>query len=147
MYSRIAAAVPTAILALAFAAPATARDDVLKFPVADVLNNPDYAAKLQGVKYFFGDTAHPAVAKEMGEYQSNKKTNAFGKSGKEACQWALLSALLSFHDRALAEGGDAVVNIHGYYKKQEFKSDTEFQCGAGATMAGVTLKGTVVKLK
>jgi hypothetical protein len=39
------------------------------------------------------------------------------------------------------------VNITGYYKKQPFSSQTEFQCGAGATMAGVTLKGTVVKLK
>jgi hypothetical protein len=147
MRSRIAAAAVLATGTLAFVAPATARDDVLTFPVAEVLNNPEYAAKLQGVKFFFGDTAHPAVAKEMGEYQSNKKTNAFNKSDKEACQWAFLSALISFHDRAIAEGGDAVINIHSFYKKQDFKSDTDFQCGAGATMAGVTLKGTVVKLK
>jgi hypothetical protein len=132
---------------LAVAVPASARDDVLTFSITDVVDNPQYAARLQGVKYFFADQAHPAVGKDLGEFQSNKKTNAFGKSDKEACEWAFLSALLSFHDRALAEGGDAVVNIHGFYKKQEFRSDTQFQCGAGGAIAGVTLKGTVVKLK
>jgi hypothetical protein len=144
---RMVTAASLAMLALAVAAPASARDDVVTFSIADVVNNPQYAARLQGVKYFFADQAHPAVDKDLGEFQSNKKTNAFGKSDKDACEWAFLSALLSFHDRALAEGGDAVVNIQGFYKKQEFRSDTQFQCGAGATVAGVTLKGTVVKLK
>jgi len=87
------------------------------------------------------------TVRPIGEFQSNKKTNAVGKSDKQACEWAFLSALLSFHQRALSEGGNAVVNIKGYYKKQPFSSQTEFQCGAGATMAGVTIKGTVVKLK
>jgi hypothetical protein len=126
---------------------AHARDDVQTFPIADVLQNPAYAARLEGVTFFFGNQAHPATQREIGSYQSNKKTNAFGKSDKEACEWAFLSALLSFHQRALAEGGDAVVNLTGYYKKQVFSNTTHFQCGAGATMAGVTLKGTVVKLK
>lgn len=126
---------------------AGARDDVGTYPLADVLNNPEYAQRLQGVQFFFGDQTHPAIEKSFGEYMSNKKTNAFNKSDKEACEWAFLSALLSFHQRALSEGGNAVVNITGYYKKQPFSSQTEFQCGAGATMAGVTLKGTVVKLK
>jgi hypothetical protein len=126
---------------------AVARDDVGTYPLADVFNNPAYAQRLEGVKFFFGKQAHPPIGKSFGEYQSNKKTNAFNKSDKEACEWAFLSALLSFHQRALSVGGDAVVNIQGYYKKQPFSSEAEFQCGAGATMAGVTLKGTVVKLK
>ncbi len=126
---------------------ALARDDVGAYPIADVMNNPEYAARLAGVKFFFADQPHPQVAQSFGEFQSNKKTNAFNKSDKEACEWAFLSALLSFHQRALSSGGDAVVNITGYYKKIAFTSQTEFQCGAGATMAGVTLKGTVVKLK
>lgn len=124
-----------------------ARDDIQTFPIADVFNNPAYASRLEGVKFFFGDQKHPAVAREVGEYQSNKKTNAFNKSDKEACEWAFLSALLSFHQRALSSGGDAVVNVTGFYKSQPFSSATEFQCGAGATVAGVTLKGKVVKLK
>jgi hypothetical protein len=130
-----------------FSLTAAARDDVGTYPIADVMNNAEYAARLAGVKFYFGDQAHPDVARSFGEYQSNKKTNAFNKSDKEACEWAFLSALLSFHQRALAEGGDAVVDIRGYYKKIPFSSATHYQCGAGATMAGVTLKGTVVRLK
>lgn len=41
---------------------------------------------------------------------------------------------------------NAVMNISSYYKKREFVSDTEFECGAGFVMAGVTLKGDLVKL-
>ena len=144
--SRIAFAA-FALLGTLAAAPSIARDDVKTFSIADVMNNPKYAERLTGVKFFFGNQAHPAVARNIGEYRSNKKTNAVGKSDREACEWAFLSALLSFHDRALSEGGDAVINLTGYYKKQEFNSTTEFQCGAGATIAGVTYNGTVVKLK
>ena len=142
----------TALAALALvgvlaAAPSFARDDVQTYPIADVLNNPEYASRLAGVKFFFGDQAHPAVERQIGTYTSNKKTNAFNKSDKEACEWAFLSALLSFHQRPTSTGGNAVVNLTGFYKKQPFNSTTEFQCGAGATVAGVTYKGTVVKLK
>jgi hypothetical protein len=135
------------VASLVVAATAVARDDVGTYPLADVFSNPEYAQRLEGVRFFFGTQAHPPIEKSFGEYQSNKKTNAFNKSDKHACEWAFLSALLSFHQRALSLGGDAVVDIQGYYKKQPFSSETEFQCGAGATMAGVTLKGTVVKLK
>ena len=41
---------------------------------------------------------------------------------------------------------NAVVNIQSYYKKREFVSQTEYQCGAGTFVAGVALKGTLVKL-
>ena len=43
-------------------------------------------------------------------------------------------------------GGNAVVNIHSYYYKNTFSSSTEFECGAGAVMSGVTMVGAVVKL-
>lgn len=126
---------------------AHARDDILRFPIADVMQNEEYAGRLEGVQFFFGDQGHPAIAQNYGEFQSNKKTNAFNKSDKGACEWVFLSALLSFRDRALSSGGDAVVGITGYYKKNKYTSETEFQCGAGNIMAGVTLKGKVVKLK
>lgn len=126
---------------------AVARDDIGTYAIAGVLSNPAYAARLEGVTFYFGEQAYPAVEKKLGEYMSNKKTNAVGKSDQEACEWAFLSALLSFRDRALSLGGNAVVNIRGWYKKNAYTSTTEFQCGAGATMAGVTLKGDVVKLK
>lgn len=121
-----------------------ARDDVLVFELADVLNSPKAKEVLNpNIKLSFGSgVTKGIIAKGI---QSNKKTNAFNKSNKEACEWALLSALKSFQERAVKEGGTRVVNLIGYYKKQTFVSKTQFQCGAGALMAGVTLRGDIAK--
>ncbi len=81
-----------------------------------------------------------------GTYTSNKKTNAVGKSDEKACNWAFLSAMKSLQERAIKEGGDAVINIYSFYNKNKFVSATEFECGAGATIAGVTMVRDVVKL-
>ena len=67
------------------------------------------------------------------------------KSDKEACEWVMLSALKALQQRAITENMDAVVNIESNYKHRHFASETEFECGAGALMAGVALKGTLVK--
>lgn len=98
------------------------------------------------IALYFGDQEHPAVDRELGTYTSNKKTNGVGKSDQKACQWAFLSAMVSLQSRAVAEGGNAVVNIHSNYNRREFSSATEFECGAGAVMAGVSMVGDVVKL-
>ena len=124
-----------------------ARDTRHRLPVSEVLNNPEYAERLDGVQFFFAGQSHPAIAQDFGEWRTNKKTNAFGKSDEFACQWAMLSALLSLHQRALGLGANAVVDIRSNYKNQEFASETEYECGAGAIMAGVALKGTVVRLQ
>ena len=126
---------------------AMARDNVVTFPIAGVMGQSQNSSRLEGVQFFFGDQPHPVIAQNFGEFPTNKKTNAFNKSDKEACEWAFLSALLSLHQRALSLGGNAVTNIRGNYKNTPFSSTTEFQCGAGATVAGVTLTGTVVKLQ
>ena len=97
------------------------------------------------VQLFFGDQDHPAVAEELGSYTANKKTNAFGKSDEKACKWAFLSAMISLQDRAIAVGGDAVINIRSYYYQNDFSSATEFECGAGTAIAGVTMVGEVVR--
>lgn len=86
------------------------------------------------------------MAKTLGEYTANRKTNAVNKSDQTACEWAFLSALLSLRDRAIEQGGDAVINIRSYYKKDEVTSNSEYECHAGAIIAGVALRGTVVKL-
>ena len=46
----------------------------------------------------------------------------------------------------LAKGGNAVINIRSFYKKNEMSSETKFECHVGLLMAGVALKGTVVYL-
>lgn len=98
------------------------------------------------VKLFFGKQSFGNTQETYGEVMTNKKTNAFMKSDKEACEWVMLSALKALQARALKEGMNAVVGIESYYKKREFISETQFECGAGAILVGVTLKGTLVKL-
>lgn len=101
---------------------------------------------LDSVRLYLAGQKHPAVQRKFGEFKTNKKTNAFNKSDAAACQWVLFSALKSLQQRAVNEGGNAVVNIKSNYKGREFSSATEYQCGAGNIIAGVALKGTVVKL-
>ena len=127
-------------------ASALARDTTLHLSVAEAMASPDYQGKLEGVKFYFGDQPYPTPTATQGEWVSNKKTNAFNKTDEEACRWVLLSALLSLRDRALAEGGNAVVDIVSYYKRHTYKSDTEYECHAGAFVAGVALQGRVVTL-
>lgn len=102
---------------------------------------------LSDVKLFFAGQPHPPVEKPLGEFRTNRKTNAFNKSDEDACQWAFFSAIKSLQERALSEGGNAVIEIKSNYKNREFSSATEYQCGAGTFVGGVALKGTVVKLK
>jgi len=127
---------------------AFARDDRLKFPIADVLSSEDSKAKLSGkVEFFFGDEDYGTTEKDYGSFTSNKKTNAFNKSDKVACERAMLSSLISLDRRALKEGGNAVVEITSVYRNQTFKSNSEYECGAGAILAGVALSGKVVQIQ
>jgi hypothetical protein len=123
---------------------AQARDTDYKLKIDDVLQNPEYRGKLgNDVAFYFGSGRSPSGS--MGEFVANEKTNSFGKSDETACRWAMLSALLKLKERAKKLGADTVVNIVSYYKKDEFSSATEFDCHAGALIAGVTLKGTMIK--
>lgn len=128
--------------------PAQARDTLLNLNAQAALEKGRQTGDiLSDVKVYFAGEATPAVEKKMGEFKSNKKTNAFNKSDEEACQWAFFSAVKSLQERALKEGGNAVVDVKSNYRDKEFVSATEFQCGAGAFIGGVALKGTVAKLK
>lgn len=143
--SRITASV--GILALIFSSATMSRDTKHLLPIEDALNMPAAKEKLNaGIRFYFSGQNHPPVDRSIVEAVSNKKTNAFGKSDTEACQWVFLSALIAFQDRAISEGGNAVVDLVSYYKKNTYESSTQYECHAGGIMAGVALKGRVVKL-
>jgi uncharacterized protein YbjQ (UPF0145 family) len=133
-------------LAMLSAAPAFARDSVGYYPIGEALNSEPGKVGDDVALYFAGQP-HPAVVKKMGEFATNKKTNAFGKSDADACQHVFLSAVIELQDRARKEGGNAVINIKSNYKNEVRESATEFTCGAGAVIAGVALKGDVVTLR
>ena len=131
------------VAVLAFVSSLSARDDV-KYHSLDFLNGPkakEFLLPNVSISFGTGYTGK-VIVKDL---TSNKKTNGFNKSDEEACQIALLSALKSFQERAVKEGGTKVVNLTGYYKKQPFNSKTQFQCGSGSLMSGVTLRGDIAK--
>src|SRR5450830_751529 len=127
--------------------PAQARDTTYMLSIEEGMNTKDAQAKLDGsVKFYFAGQPTPTVLKTFNSDVSNRKTNSFGKSDQSACNWAFLSALLAFQERAKELGANAVVNMVRYYKKDEKTSPTQFECHAGAIIAGVALKGDLVTI-
>ncbi len=111
------------------------------------MQSPEFKERLDPqIRFYFGKQKHPKIKESFGNFATNKKTNAFNKSDEEACRWVMLSAMLSLQDRVKKEGGNAVINISSYYKKNEVRSNTKYECHAGSIMAGVALTGEVVKL-
>jgi len=134
-----------ALCAALAASHAYARDTIGNYPVSDALGSEPGKVGDDVALYFAGQP-HPAVLKSFGEFATNKKTNAFGKSDLSACQHVFLSAVIELQDRARKEGGNAVINIKSNYRNQLRESATEYTCGAGAVIAGVALVGDVVTL-
>jgi uncharacterized protein YbjQ (UPF0145 family) len=127
--------------------PAQARDTKYLLPIAAALEVQDAKNRLDGsVKFFFGNQETPKVLAKLSTDVTNLKTNAVGKSDEKACNWVFLSALLALEKRAKQLGANAVINIVSYYKKEVMSSATEFECHAGAVIAGVALRGEFVKV-
>ena len=138
----------TAALALLTVPTAFAADTRLELPLRELINSPQArAAGIDGSVRFYLAGQKVNVLQRMGEDVTNKKTNAANKSDEEACRWVALSALKALQDGAKSRGANAVVDIVSYYKKNEFKSTTDYECYAGAILAGVALKGTYAKVK
>jgi uncharacterized protein YbjQ (UPF0145 family) len=134
------------MLCLTIGSPAYARDTRHLLPIAVAMEVRDAQDKLdRSVKFYFGDQAPPQVLTNLGSDVSNRKTNAFGKSDEKACNWAFLSAMVALEKRAQQLGANAVINIVSYYNKKVMSSATEFECHAGAIIAGVALRGDFVK--
>jgi uncharacterized protein YbjQ (UPF0145 family) len=140
-------AITSLIVSLASVSPLHARDTRHLLPIAAAMETKDAQDKLDGsVKFFFADQAAPQVLTKLGSDVANRKTNAFGKSDEKACNWAFLSALVALEKRAQQLGANAVINVVSYYNRKVMSSTTEFECHAGAVIAGVVLKGDFVKI-
>ena len=137
------------VLLLSLISPVSwARNDIQDYSIQEALSLEQAKEKLGNeIRFYFGNQKHGKIQKNYGEFGTNKKTNAFLKTDKQACTWAFLSAMIQLEKRAIHEGGNAVINIKSNYKNKETVSETTFQCGAGNVVAGVALKGTVVVIK
>lgn len=126
-------------------APVQARNEMKEFSIKNLKELDVYDTKLGNeIKFYFG-TELPEVQKRYGEWASLKKTNAFNKTDEYACQWAMLSALLSLEKRAIREGGNAVF-IKTNNDHSPKSSSTVFECEVGNVIASVAVLGTVVKI-
>ncbi|XPF94515.1 excinuclease ABC subunit A [Colwellia sp. RE-S-Sl-9] len=134
------------IVTLVMTSSAQARDDRNRYDIQSLLESEKAKNALLDVPLHFAENSPTKFESKYGEVSTNKKTNAFMKSDQEACEWAMLSALKALQERAVREGMTDVINITSNYKNQPFSSATEFECGSGAVMAGVALKGTLVKI-
>jgi hypothetical protein len=144
---RIKVALVGATVLMALVAPAHAADRKVMLPISEALASSAADARLgDSVKFYFGKQQAPSPAKRLAVDQTSQKTNAFGKSDVTACNWVFLSAMRQLEKRARELGANAVINIVSNYRNIEFSSDTEFECHAGAIMAGVALKGEFVKV-
>ena len=134
------------VFACLLSSHAFARDSVANYSVDSALKSEGGKVD-QDIPLYFAGQPHPGVAKSFGEFATNKKTNAFGKSDEAACQHVFLSAVIELQARARKEGGNAVVGIKSNYRNVLRSSTTEFTCGAGAVVAGAALTGEIVTLK
>jgi uncharacterized protein YbjQ (UPF0145 family)/F0F1-type ATP synthase membrane subunit c/vacuolar-type H+-ATPase subunit K len=135
-------AAAVAAIVLGGASVAHAEDAVTNHSIAAVMERPEYAQQLEGIRFVFGRGGGRVID---GDSKVSLRTRKFGRSSEEACQWVLLSTLLQLKNRAQAVGGNAVVNIRSNWQNVEFSSTTEYQCAAGFLMAGVALKADIVR--
>ena len=137
-----------ALAALLAAPVAYARETRVELPLQELVASADAkAAGIDGsVRFYLAGQKTPSVTSKMGEDVTNKKTNAANKSDEQACRWVALSALKALQEGAKSRGANAVVDIVSYYKKNEFKSASNYECYAGSILAGVALKGTYAKV-
>jgi len=135
-------------MGMALATQSIARNTLHTYPIKDVLQSKLAKDDIRPeIRLYFAGQTHPGVSKSFGTFVSNKKANSAFKSDKAACERAFVSAILSLQDRARREGGNAIIDIQSDYKSHLFSSATHYRCGAGAIIAGVALKGTIIKLK
>jgi uncharacterized protein YbjQ (UPF0145 family) len=151
--------VRVSMIAIAFAAvalaasPAAAQrhrgnDTPANFSIEQALAQPDFASATAGVRFFFGNHGHPAIAQRLQrDATTSQRASSRRKSPEESCGRAFLNALVSLRDHALAQGGNAVVNVRSNWNHVEFSSTTEYQCVRGRMMSGVALKGDIVRLR
>ena len=137
------------VLLLSGSSVAMARNTIVNISMKSVLDMPEAKEKLHaGIHFYLMGQPTPQVAGRFATVVTNRKTNNANKSDVRGCMWAALSALISLQDavEAQGQGANAVVDIVSYYQKNVRESATDFECHAGAIIAGVALRGTVAKV-
>ena len=135
-------------LAVAAAVPAQAADRINMIKIENAMAANGAKERLgDSVKFYFGDSKAPKVLESRGPVKTSKKTNSFGKSPEESCNWVFLSAMLELQKAAEKAGANAIINIQSNYNNVPRSSTSEIECHDGALISGIALKGDMVRIK
>ena len=130
---------------LLLSAQAQAADRAVYFPFQEAVQRAVDDGFLDGsVTFHLAGTSQAGTVLQA-DAITNKKTNGFAKSAESSCDHVLRSALIQFQNTAKANGANAVTNLVSFYKSNETRSTTTYQCAKGTALAGVALKGDLVK--
>ncbi|MEN0107920.1 excinuclease [Pseudomonas sp. GV071] len=138
-----------ALLLAAIPGISQARDTTHYLPLETVIAQATAAGKLDGSVKFYMAGKKPAgkVTVINPQITTSQKTNAFNKTDEVACAWAMQSAVIKLANAAKAAGANAVIEIASNYKGVEYKNPENYECHAGAIMAGVALKAQLASVK
>jgi len=151
-FARFSMLAAVAFTAFALAAPPAAAQrgggETTTHLIEPVLNDPEFASATEGVRFFFGNQPHPAIAQRIErDVTTARPARSRHRDTEMACQRAMLNSLVALRDYALRHGGNAVINIRSNTNLLERSSRTEYQCVAGRMRATAALKGDVVRLR
>lgn len=127
---------------------------IVSVQAADTAHNLDFNSAVEravadgtldgSVKFYLAGTKSGGKVVQK-DAVTNKETNGFAKSADAACDHVLRSALIQLQNTAKAQGANSVINIVSYFKSNESKSSTTYQCFKGMAVASVALKADLVK--
>lgn len=145
LFAAVALAIPMLVAATG---PASAVDDQQAFSIASTRARPDYESTTAGARYYFGGEPHPGIVRRIdSNVTTSQTTTRFHRTTEDACQWALMSALVRLRASAERNGGNAAINIRSNANNIETTSRTEFQCIVGRGLVRVSLKADIVQLR
>jgi hypothetical protein len=128
--------------AVMLSAPAHARKDFQTYSIQEAMASADFQEKLGNFKFVWGDRVS---GQRIRSTSTRKTTSGLKKTDRQACEWALLSALIALKAQAEKLGGSSVQGIKSYATGETFSSRTEFQCISGFTNPRVYLEAEIVK--
>ena len=141
MSKPIAGVVVSALIMLAVAGGAEARNDKYVLPIAAALEASDAGPKPDGSVKFFLPIRKPPISSR--DWPAIRRINGAARGRTETK--ALVKPRSCPGDITTAGATNAVVDIVSFFKNDVTASKTEFQCRAG-TAAHVMLRGDFVQI-
>jgi hypothetical protein len=138
-----------AIAAVVAISGPSARAGVIVMDFQQALNSDQIKSAIgDDVAFYLSGATTPVVRTSFQEVIGNSSTIRWYGSGQKPCMVVLLKVLQIMRDQAKQQGGNAVVNVIGYYKKKELVNSSMIECYTGAQVQGhITLKGTVAEVE